>query len=87
MIGNPFPKTSLYQHALRNGKRKATFETETKEKLFRSTCHFDGKQYRSKHWQKNKKQAEQTAALVALKQLQLVTIDELICNESIIKPK
>lgn len=80
-----FPKSSLYQHALRHGKRPAIFQTESKEKLFRSTCHFNGKRYRTKHWQKNKKQAEQAAALVTLKQLGLVTIDELVKNGSMVK--
>lgn len=85
MIANSFPKTSLYEYALRNGKKIAIFETENKEKLFRSICHFNGKRYRSKHWQKNKKQAEQTAALVTLKQLGLITVNELISNGSMIK--
>lgn len=85
IVENPFPKSSLYQHALRYGKKPAIFHTENKERLFRSTCHFNGKRYRSKHWQKNKRQAEQAAALVTLKQLGLVTIDELIKNGSMLK--
>lgn len=79
-----FPKTLLYEHAHKNDILQPIYDTEGKDKLFRSTCTYDGKRYRSTFWQKNKKQAEQAAALVCLKNIGLVTIDELIKNGSIL---
>lgn len=60
------------------------YEVEGSDKLFRAICTFDGKKYRSTFWQKNKKQAEQAAALVCLKNIGLVTQEELIRNGSIL---
>ncbi|XP_013107968.1 tRNA-dihydrouridine(20) synthase [NAD(P)+]-like isoform X1 [Stomoxys calcitrans] len=80
-----FPKTQLYVFANKNDKLPPTYVTEGKDKLFRSICTFDDKRYRSTFWQKNKKQAEQAAALVCLKNIGLVTTEELIKNGSILR--
>lgn len=80
-----FPKTQLYVFASKTEKLPPVYVTEGKDKLFRSICTFEGKRYRSTFWQKNKKQAEQAAALVCLKHLKLVTHEELIKNGSILR--
>lgn len=80
-----FPKTQLYVHANKNGKLQPVYETEGKDKLFRSICIYDDKRYRSTFWQKNKKQAEQAAALVCLHHIELVPEEELIRNGSMIR--
>lgn len=79
-----FPKTLVYEHAHKHNKLPPVYETEGQDKLFRSICKYDGKRYRSSFWQKNKKQAEQAAALVCLKNIGLVTEEELIKNGSIL---
>uniref|UniRef100_A0A1A9WAH1 DRBM domain-containing protein n=1 Tax=Glossina brevipalpis TaxID=37001 RepID=A0A1A9WAH1_9MUSC len=80
-----FPKSVLYTYANKHNKLCACYETEGQNKLFRSICKFDGKLYRSTFWQKNKRQAEQAAALVCLKHIGLVAEEELIKNGSILR--
>lgn len=80
-----FPKSILYEHSKKLEQLQPVYETEGKDKLFRSVCKYDGKRYRSTFWQKNKKQAEQAAALVCLKNVGLVTEEELIKNGSILR--
>ncbi|XP_067640494.1 tRNA-dihydrouridine(20) synthase [NAD(P)+]-like isoform X2 [Eurosta solidaginis] len=77
------PKTMLYTYAGRKSKEIPRYETQRIDKLFRAICTFDGKRYTSSFWEKNKKQAEQGAALVCLLNIGIVTEEELIKNGSI----
>lgn len=80
-----FPKTLLYEHSNKHDELQPVYETEGKDKLFRSICTYKQKRYRSSFWQKNKKQAEQAAALVCLRNIGLVTKEELVKNGSILR--
>lgn len=79
------PKTKLHAWAGKNGISLPTYETQQVEKLFRTIITFDNKKYTSTFWEKNKKFAEQGAALVCLFYLGLVTEDDLMKLGSIIK--
>ena len=57
---------------------------EQNEKLFRSIVHFNGCRYSSTIWEKNKKFAEQAAALVCLCSLGVIDKNELIENGSLL---
>ncbi|XP_053625320.1 tRNA-dihydrouridine(20) synthase [NAD(P)+]-like isoform X2 [Plodia interpunctella] len=79
------PKTQLHTWAGKNGLKLPVYETQQIEKLFRTIITFDGKRYTSTFWEKNKKFAEQSAALVCLYKLGLVTEEQLIILGSVIK--
>ncbi|XP_030382197.1 tRNA-dihydrouridine(20) synthase [NAD(P)+]-like [Scaptodrosophila lebanonensis] len=81
---NELPKTVLYVHAGREGNETPTYETQRCDKLFRAICSYDGQRYSSSFWEKNKKQAEQGAALVALLELGIVQETILCENGSLI---
>ncbi|XP_017025027.1 tRNA-dihydrouridine(20) synthase [NAD(P)+]-like [Drosophila kikkawai] len=78
------PKTLLYVHAGREGKTAPAYETQQCDKLFRAICTFDGQRYSSTFWEKNKKQAEQGAALVALLSLGRLEEEPLRENGSLL---
>lgn len=77
---NTLPKSKLYLHAVRNGLARAQYEVQQKDKLFRAFIRFDGQRYTSSFWEKNKRYAEQAAALVCLLKLGVESRDELIRN-------
>ncbi|XP_050075839.1 tRNA-dihydrouridine(20) synthase [NAD(P)+]-like [Anopheles maculipalpis] len=77
---NTLPKSKLYLHAVRNGLARAQYEVQQKDKLFRAFIRYDGKRYTSSFWEKNKRYAEQAAALVCLLKLGAETREELIRN-------
>lgn len=79
------PKSKLHAWAGKNGQKLPTYETQQVEKLFRTIITFNGKKYTSSFWEKNKKFAEQGAALVCLFHLGLMTEEDLIKVGSIIK--
>lgn len=79
------PKSRLHVWAGKNDLKLPTYETQQVEKLFRTVLTFDGKKYSSTFWEKNKKFAEQGAALVCLNALGIVTEEELLKMGSIIK--
>ncbi|XP_045511221.1 tRNA-dihydrouridine(20) synthase [NAD(P)+]-like isoform X1 [Colias croceus] len=79
------PKTELHCWAAKNGHKLPTYETQQVQKLFRTILTFNGKKYTSSFWEKNKKFAEQGAALVCLFSLGLKTREDLIDLGSIIK--
>ncbi|XP_060661873.1 tRNA-dihydrouridine(20) synthase [NAD(P)+]-like [Drosophila nasuta] len=81
---NSLPKTLLYVHAGRLDKEAPSYETQQCNKLFRSICTFDGQRYSSSFWEKNKKQAEQGAALVALLTLGQLQEETLRDNGSLV---
>ncbi|XP_032295353.1 tRNA-dihydrouridine(20) synthase [NAD(P)+]-like isoform X1 [Drosophila virilis] len=78
------PKMVLYVHAGRTSKQPPCYETLRCDKLFRAICSYDGQRYSSSFWEKNKKQAEQGAALVALLQLGHLREKTLLDNGSLI---
>ncbi|XP_035904059.1 tRNA-dihydrouridine(20) synthase [NAD(P)+]-like [Anopheles stephensi] len=77
---NALPKSKLYLHAVRNGLERAQYDVQQKDKLFRAFIRFDGQRYTSSFWEKNKRYAEQAAALVCLLKLGVESRDELIRN-------
>ncbi|XP_063376199.1 tRNA-dihydrouridine(20) synthase [NAD(P)+]-like [Cydia fagiglandana] len=79
------PKARLHAWAGKNGHNLPVYDTKQVTKLFRTIITFNGKKYTSSFWEKNKKFAEQGAALVCLFYLGLVTEDELLQLGSIIK--
>ncbi|CAD7090975.1 unnamed protein product [Hermetia illucens] len=79
------PKTKLHVYAGKHDKLLPTYETQREDKLFRTILTFDGKKYASLYWEKNKKFAEQGAALVCLLGLGVVSEESLIQNGSILK--
>lgn len=79
------PKARLHEWAWKNGHKLPTYDTEQVSKLFRTILTFNGKKYTSSFWEKNKKFAEQGAALVCLFHLGLTTEDELKKVGSIMK--
>lgn len=79
------PKAQLHLWAGKKGHKLPTYDTQQIEKLFRTIITFNGKKYTSSFWEKNKKFAEQGAALVCLHSLGLVSEDDLIKFGSIIK--
>ncbi|XP_017871372.1 PREDICTED: tRNA-dihydrouridine(20) synthase [NAD(P)+]-like [Drosophila arizonae] len=78
------PKMVLYVLAGKLGKQAPSYETHQCDKLFRSICSYDGQRFSSSFWEKNKKQAEQGAALVALLQLGHLNEKTLLENGSLI---
>lgn len=84
---NSLPKSKLYLHAVRNGLPRAQYEVQQKDKLFRATIRFDGQRYTSSFWEKNKRYAEQAAALVCLLKRGVESRDELIRNGAMLPAK
>lgn len=79
------PKARLHAWAGKNGQKLPTYDTQQVQKLFRTILTFNGKKYTSSFWEKNKKFAEQGAALVCLFYLGLTTENELKKIGSIMK--
>lgn len=79
------PKSKLHAWARNNGYKLPEYDTQQIEKLFRTILLFNGKKYTSSFWEKNKKFAEQGAALVCLYQLGIISEQDLIKFGSIIK--
>ncbi|XP_012289246.1 tRNA-dihydrouridine(20) synthase [NAD(P)+]-like isoform X2 [Orussus abietinus] len=69
------PKTRLSAWAWRHKKEVPSYKTWKEEKLFRSVVCVDGRKYGSSLWEKNKKRAEQSAALACLYSLGLIRTD------------
>lgn len=79
------PKTVLHAHILKKNLSQPVFTTQQVDKLFRTIVTFDGKKYASSYWEKNKRYAEQGAALVCILHLGLIDEETLIKNGSILK--
>ncbi|GBP76712.1 tRNA-dihydrouridine(20) synthase-like [Eumeta japonica] len=79
------PKSRLHSWATKNNMKLPSYETQQEEKLFRCILTFNGKKFTSSFWEKNKKFAEQGAALVCLHYLGLITEEALIKVGSILK--
>lgn len=78
------PKSKLYNYATKSSKKCGKYEILQQQKLFRAILTYDGKRYTSSFWEKNKRHAEQGAALSCLFHLDLVDQETLIKNESLI---
>lgn len=79
------PKSKLIAHCNKLKTKPPKYETICKDKLFRSIVTFDGKRYSSNYWEKNKRFAEQGAALACIYSLGLVEKKELVENGSILE--
>uniref|UniRef100_L7MAR9 Putative trna-dihydrouridine synthase n=1 Tax=Rhipicephalus pulchellus TaxID=72859 RepID=L7MAR9_RHIPC len=74
------PKTVLINWTRRNNYPHPFYKTESMEKSFRSVVLVDRKKYSSTYLEKNKKYAEQSAALVALYALGLIDSSKIKGN-------
>ncbi|XP_060816434.1 tRNA-dihydrouridine(20) synthase [NAD(P)+]-like isoform X1 [Bombus pascuorum] len=74
------PKTILHKWTQTQRKKMPNYNTQQKGKLFQSIVTVDGRRYGSSFWEKNKKWAEQGAALVCLFSLGLVNKKTLATN-------
>lgn len=77
------PKTKLLVYAKKNGLGQPKYDTRQEDKLFKSVVTVNHKKYSSSYWEKNKRWAEQGAALVCLCALGIVSKEELMRNGSI----
>lgn len=79
------PKTRLHRYALQNNIVLPVYVTQQEDRLFQTILTFNGQKYASSYWEKNKRFAEQGAALVCTLQLGLIDEETLIKNGSILK--
>lgn len=79
------PKCLLHSHALKNCIDQPVYVTKQQDRLFQTIISFQDKQYASSYWEKNKRFAEQGAALVCILAIGLVNEADLIKNGSLIK--
>lgn len=79
------PKCVLHSYAMKKGLDKPIYITKQKDRLFQTVISFQNKKYVSSYWEKNKKFAEQGAALVCILDLGLVKEDDLYKNGSLVK--
>ncbi|XP_003700598.1 dihydrouridine synthase 2 [Megachile rotundata] len=78
------PKTILHKWTQSQRKKIPRYDTLQKGKLFRSIVTVDGRKFGSSFWEKNKKWAEQGAALVCLISLGLVNETNFVTNGNIV---
>ncbi|CAL1687743.1 unnamed protein product [Lasius platythorax] len=78
------PKTRLLKWTKENRKKMPTYNTRQEDKLFCSVVTVDGRKYGSSFWEKNKKWAEQGAALVCLYFLGVIDEESLSASGNII---
>ncbi|CAG2162273.1 unnamed protein product [Oppiella nova] len=75
------PKSRLLALAKGTGVEAPVYETSgVRKNHFRTVCRFDGKCYSSRYLEKNKRYAEQSAALVALISLQLIRDTDILAQ-------
>lgn len=79
------PKVVLHAYATKNGLKLPTYSTIQEDRLFQTIITFQDQKYASSYWEKNKRFAEQGAALVCLLKLGLVNEEDLIKNGSLTK--
>lgn len=79
------PKSKLYLYTVRNKLKLPKYDILHKDKLFRAVVQIGSKRYSSSFWEKNKKYAEQAAALVSLFHLGIETRENLIKIGSMIE--
>lgn len=71
------PKTKLLMWTRQNHIEAPKYNTIQEDKLFQSTVIVNGKKYGSSYWEKNKRWAEQSAAIVGLINLGILDVDML----------
>lgn len=79
------PKVILHTYAKKENIEIPKYETKQEDRLFQTVVSFQGVKYTNSYWEKNKRFAEQGAALVCLLALGLVNEDDLIKNGSLSK--
>lgn len=79
------PKSVLYSHAHYTHHLPPVYETQQVDRLFRAVVLYDGVKYSSSYWEKNKKNAEQGAALVCILTLGLIDEEVLVKRGAILK--
>lgn len=77
------PKCVLNSYATKNGFDQPIYTTEKEDRLFQCVVSFQNQKYASSYWEKNKRFAEQGAALVCILKLGLVAEEVLIKNGSL----
>lgn len=76
------PKSILHMHTKKTLRTIPIYQTEQNERLFRAILTLGNKKYSSTFWEKNKKNAEQGAAMVCMLHLGLVAKEILTENGS-----
>lgn len=76
------PKSILHMHTKKKLRTVPGYETEQNDRVFRAALTLNNKKYSSTFWDKNKKSAEQSAAMVCMLHLGLITKEELVENGS-----
>lgn len=79
------PKSILHAYAVKNFKLIPAYRTQQQDRLFRTVVEFEKKKYSSLYWEKNKRFAEQGAALVCILNLGLINEEVLIKKGSILQ--
>lgn len=74
------PKSKLLMWTKNQGYKIPFYETKQVDKLFQSTVTVNGNKYRSSFWEKNKRWAEQGAALVCLCSIGVLDSKKLKCH-------
>jgi tRNA-dihydrouridine synthase 2 len=77
------PKSVLHTHTKKKLRTVPTYNTLQNGQLFRAFLTLSNKKYSSSFWEKNKRNAEQGAAMVCLLQLGLISREDLIENGSL----
>lgn len=74
------PKSILHSHTKLKLRTVPSYKTVEQDRLFRSVLSLQKKKYASSSWEKNKKNAEQAAAIVCSLHLGLINRDDLLEN-------
>lgn len=77
------PKSVLHTYTKKKLRTVPRYKTEQDGQVFRAFLTLSNKKYSSSFWEKNKKNAEQGAALVCLLQLGMIKKEDLIENGSL----
>lgn len=72
------PKVMIHNYAMKNKLSKPIYETKREDRLYYSMLTLNGEKYSSLVWDKDKKHAEQNAALVCAHRLGLLEEDFLV---------
>lgn len=77
---NELPKSQLLMWTRQKNVKQPHYTTIQEDKLFQSVVCVNGKKYSSSYWEKNKRWAEQGAAIVCLLELGVLDREEFIKN-------
>lgn len=79
------PKSKLITYCAKNKLELPKYKVFNEDKLFRAVATLNDVKYSSSYWEKNKRFAEQGAALVACVSLGLISKEDLIKDGSILE--